>query len=103
MSKSFKASVPRYLIESVNGDYFDIYNKKINAIQAAIDLAIQYPGVTFVVVKKILHKRTIIFRYALTMQAEFADLKNVYNSIIKTYQNKLDKMKYWREADEHST
>lgn len=97
--KAFTIATPRYAVESVKGDYFDIFSKRVNAIKAAIKMAAAYPGTTFVVVKKVNHKRKIIFQFKVDLQMDFEDLQDVYRSIIDVFQKKLDKTKYWRKSD----
>lgn len=100
MRKVFTAATPRYRIESVKGEYFDVFNKRANAINAAIKMAVEYPGTTFVVVKKVNLKDKVIFRFKIEVDFDFDDLQNVYRSIIEVYQKKLDKTKYWRKPDD---
>jgi len=92
-------ATPRYRIESVKGQYFDVFAKKANAIKAAIGMAAEHPGTTFLVVKTSLLKRKIIFRFKLEVEYQFDDLQDVYRGIIDVYQEKLDKTKYWRKPD----
>ncbi len=94
-----KGSTPRYRIESVKGEYFDVFAKRANAIKAAIAMAIEYPGNTFVVARVTLVSRKIIFRYKVETEFDFRDLQDVYRGIIEVYQQKLDKTKYWRKTD----
>jgi hypothetical protein len=90
---------PRYRIESVKGDYFDVFSKRKNAIRNAIKLAIEYPGTTFLVIKKVNQKDKTIFRFKIEVDFDFDDLQDVYGGVIEVYQNKLDKTKYWRKSD----
>ena len=94
------AATPRYRIEGVKGEYFDVFGKRANAIKAAIKMATEYPGTTFVVVKKVNLKDKVIFRFKIEAQCEFDDLQDMYRSIIEVYQEKLDKTKYWRKPDD---
>lgn len=96
--KATTAATPRYRIESVKGDYFDVFNKKANAIKAAIEMAVEYPGTTFVVVKKTL-KDKVVFSFKVDADFQFEDMQDVFRGIIETYQKKLDKTKYWRKSD----
>lgn len=97
--KAFTIATPRYAVESVTGDHFDIFAKRVNAIRAAIKMGAEYPGATFVVVKKVNHKRKVIFQFKIDLQMDFEDLQEVYQGIINTYQKKWDKTKYWRKSD----
>lgn len=97
--KPSTGATPRYRIEGVKGEYFDVFNKKSNAIKAAIALAVEHPGTTFLVARTSLVSRKIIFRYKVETEFSFNDLQDVYRSIIEVYQNKLDKTKYWRKPD----
>lgn len=97
--KAFTIATPRYAIESVRGDHLDIFSKRVNAIKAAIKMAAEYPGTTFLVVKKVNHKRKIIFRFMVDIQMDFNDLPDVYRAIAETFQKKSDKTKYWRKSD----
>jgi hypothetical protein len=99
MPKPFTIAVPRYRIENVTGDFFDVYNKRVNAINGAIKLAAEYPGNTFVVVKIVYQKRKIIFRFQIDTQFDLDDIKDVYQSIIGVYQKKLSKTRFWRKSD----
>lgn len=90
---------PRYRVEGVKGEYYDVYNKKANAIKAAVGLATEYPGTTFLVVRTTLLKKKIVFRFKLEIEYQFDDVQDVYRGIIDTFQCKLDKTKYWRKPD----
>lgn len=92
-------ATPRYRIESVKGQYFDVFAKKVNAIKAAIGMAVEYPGTTFLVVKTTVLKKKVIFRFKVETEFQFDDLQDVYRGIIEVYQQKLDKTKYWRKSD----
>jgi len=98
--KAFTLATPRYAVESANGTHCDVFNKRANAIKAAIELAAEYPGTTFQVVKKAMHKRKIIFSFMVSVQMDFDDLQSVYGGIAATFQKKLDKTRYWRKLDE---
>ena len=100
MAKAYSIAVPRYHIGGLNGEVFDVFNKKRNAIKAAINMAIEYPGATFRVIKKVFHKETIIFSFKIELDMDFSDLQDIYAEIVKTYQHKLDKTKFWRKTDE---
>lgn len=93
------AATPRYRIEGVKGEYFDVFNKRKNAIKAAITLAIEYPGATFLVVKKVNFKDKIVFRFKVEVDFQFDDVQDFYRGVIEAYQEKLDKTKYWRKPD----
>lgn len=100
MSKTpLTGATPRYRIESVKGQYFDVFAKKANAIKAAIGMAVEYPGTTFLVVKTSMVKKKVVFRFKIENEFQFDDLQDVYRAIIETYQQKLDKTKYWRKSD----
>lgn len=99
MIKPFTIATPQYSIESIKGDHFDIFNKRSNAIKAAIKMATEYPGATFLVVKKSFHKKKVVFSFKLDMQLDFEDVQTVYRSLAEVYQKKLDKTKYWRKSD----
>src|SRR5271157_514615 len=99
MKSPMTAATPRYRIEGVNGEYFDVFNKRANAIKAAIKMATEYPGTTFVVVKKVNLKDKVIFRFEIEIDFQFDDVQDVYRGIIEAYQKKLDKTKYWRKPD----
>jgi len=99
MPKPYTIATPRYRIEGVKGEYYDVFNKRANAIKAAISMAVEYPGATFLVVKHVFHKTKVIFKIKIDSQFEFEDLQNVCNGMIDTYQKKLDKTKFWRKSD----
>jgi hypothetical protein len=101
--KPFNIAIPQYAIESVKGDHFDIFSKRANAIHAAIKMAAEYPGATFVVVKKVNLKRKVIFSFKIDIQMDFDDLQDVYRGVIEAYQKKMNKTKYWRKSDGSST
>ena|ERR1700674_3517842 len=98
--KPTTAATPRYRIESVKGDFFDVFNKRINAIKAAIKLAAEYPGTTFVVVKKVNFKDKTIFSFKVEVNCEFDDIQDMYQGILEAYQEKLNKTRYWRKSDD---
>ncbi len=99
MPKALTAKTPRYRIEGVKGEYFDIFNRRKNAIKAAIKMGIEYPGAEFLVVKKVNLKSKIIFRFKIEAEFSFDDIQDVYRGMIEAYQEKLDKTKYWRKSD----
>lgn len=94
-----KAGTPRYAVESAKGDHLDVFNKRVNAIKAAVKLAAQYPGTTFVVVRKTLLKRKIVFSFRLEVQMDFDDVQDVYRAITEVFQQKFNKTRYWRKSD----
>ena|SRR5579864_8740896 len=98
--KPFTLATPRYRIEGVKGEYFDVFSKRANAIKAAIKMATEYPGATFVVVKKVNLKDKVIFRFKIEIDFEFDDVQDMYRGIIEAYQKKLDKTTYWRKSDD---
>jgi len=100
MGKSYSIAVPRYQIRGVKGDVFDVFNKKTNAIQAAIEMATDYPGTTFQVVKKVFHKEVLVFSFKVEIQVDFDNLQDMYRSVIEVYQKKLDKTRFWRKPDD---
>jgi hypothetical protein len=93
------AATPRYRIEGVKGEYFDVFGKRAKAIKAAIKLASEYPGTTFLVVKKANRKDKVIFRFKIETQFEFDDVQDIYRAFIEVYQKKLNKTKYWRKSE----
>lgn len=100
MSKTLSTGTPpRYRIEGVKGEFFDVFAKRANAIKAAIALAIEHPGTEFLVVRTTLVKKKVVFRFKLEVEYQFNDLQDVYRGIIEVYQKKLDKTKYWRKPD----
>jgi hypothetical protein len=98
--KPSTAAIPRYRIESAKGDFFDIFNKRANAIKAAIKLASEYPGATFIVVKKVNFKSKTIFSFKVEVTLDFDDIQDVYQGILEAYQEKLNKTRYWRKSDD---
>ena len=92
-------ATPRYRVEGVKGEFFDVFAKKANAIKAAVQMATEHPGVTFLVVRTTLVKKKVVFKFKLDIEYQFADLQDVYRGIIDVYQKKLDKTKYWRKPD----
>lgn len=100
MTKAYSIAVPRYHISGSNGEVFDVFNKKRNAIRAAINMATEYPGTTFRVIKKVFHKETIVFSFKIELNMNFSDLQEVYAELVKVYQTKLEKTKFWRKSNE---
>lgn len=100
MLNSTTVKTPRYAIEGVKGELFDVFNKRKNAIMAAVKLSIEYPGTTFLVVKKVFFKNKIIFSLKIDSKFEFDDMQDMYLGIIEAYQKKLDRTKYWRKSDD---
>lgn len=92
-------ATPRYRVEGVKGEFYDVFAKKANAIKAAVQMATEYPGTTFLVVRTTLVKKKIVFKFKLDIEYQFTDLQDVYRGIIDVYQEKLDKTKYWRKPD----
>lgn len=90
---------PRYRIEGVKGEYFDVFSKKANAIKAAIALAVEHTGTTFLVVRTTLLKKKVVFSFKLEAEYKFDDIQDVYQGIVDVYQEKLNKTKYWRKPD----
>jgi hypothetical protein len=100
MAKAYSIAVPRYRVCGVRGDFFDVFNKKTNAIKAAVKMAVEYPGTTFQVVKKVFQKETVVFSFKIETQTDFDDLQDVYRSVIEVYQKKLAKTRFWRKPDD---
>jgi hypothetical protein len=98
--KAFTLATPRYAVESASGTHCDVFNKRANAIRAAIQLATEYPGMTFQVVKKAMHKRTVVFSFMMEVQADFDDMKDVYGALMGAAQKKLNHIRFWRKLDE---
>jgi hypothetical protein len=96
---AMKGSTPRYRIEGVKGQYYDVFSKRANAIKAAIEMAVEYPGTTFLVVRTTLVSRKVIFKYKVEIEFNFNDLQDVYRGIVEVYQERLNKTKYWRKPD----
>jgi hypothetical protein len=92
-------AMPRYYIRGMKGEHFDVFNKKTNAIKEAVALAIEYPGNTFLVVKKVYSKETTVFSFKFEAQFKLEDIKDVYNGVIDSCQKKLKKTRFWREPD----
>lgn len=51
--KPFTIAVPRYAVESASGTHLEIFSQRGNAIKAAIKLANEFRGNTFLVIKKL--------------------------------------------------
>lgn len=98
MPKAMTAGTPRYRVEGVKGEYFDVFNKRKNAIKAAIKLATEYPGTTFLVIKKTTEDK-VVFRFKIEVDFQFDDVQDFYRGVIEVFQKKLDKTKYWRKPD----
>lgn len=99
MIKPFTIATPQYAIESIKGDHFNIFSKRNNAIKNCIKMATEFPGATFVVIKKTFNKRKLIFSFKLEIQSDFEDVQTIYSSLTEVYQKKLDKTKYWRKSN----
>jgi hypothetical protein len=93
-------ATPRYFIQSEKGDHFNIFKRRENAIKACINLAFEFPGNTFIVVKKVYSKNKNIFSFNLTSQFDLTDIKLVYSGIMEASQSKLEKTRFWRKAEE---
>jgi hypothetical protein len=98
-NKNMTGESPRYRIEGVKGEYFDVFSKKANAIKAAIALAVEHTGTTFLVVRTTLVKKKVVFSFKLEAEYKFDDIQDVYQGIVDVYQKKLNKTKYWRKPD----
>src|SRR5277367_1350035 len=99
MTKAITSVTPRYRVEGVKGEYFDVFNKRKNAIKAAIKLATEYPGAIFLVVKKVNFKDKTIFSFKVAVDFEFEDIQDFYCGVIEAYQEKFDKTKHWIKSD----
>lgn len=97
MSKPYTIAIPRFFIKGEGGEHYDSFNKKVNAIEKAIELSIEYPGNTFQVVKKVFQKETIVFSYQIKINSNISDLQDIYKIIINIYSKKFNKIKYWRK------
>jgi len=93
-------SSSRYRIQGVKGEYFDVFNERACAIKAAIEMASEYPGTTFLVVKKSFIKEKVVFSFKIEAEFQLDDIQDVYDGIVETYQIKLNKIKYWRKSDD---
>lgn len=102
MRKPFTIAVPRYYIYGINKEFLDIFNKRENAITKAIEFASDFPGATFLVVKKVFYKEETIFTIKLDINVDFADTQTFYQGMLKAYEKKMHKIKYWRKFDGNS-
>lgn len=96
MSRPYTTACPRYKVEGLNGEHFDVFNKRENAIKCATKLAVEYPGNTFIVIKNVFRKDKIIFSFKIDCISELRDIQHIYRGLVETYQKKLDKTKLWR-------
>lgn len=90
-------ATPEYTIKNAKGDHFDVFKKRENAIAAAIEMAFEYPGATFIVIKKVFMKEKEVFSFKFDSKYDFEDFQIIFNSILNASQNKLKKTKYWRK------
>ena len=98
MSKP-KPMSARYRVEGVNGEFYDVFKTRKRAIRTAIQIATEYPGTTFLVIKRGLTISKTLFRFCLDAEYQFEDLQDVLQSMIDVFQKKLNKTKYWRKSD----
>jgi len=90
-------ATPEYLIRSPKGDHFDIFKRRENAIKAAIKMAFEYPGATFVVIKRVFMKEKQVFSFKFDAEFDFDDFKTVHQSILEASSSKLEKARFWRK------
>lgn len=96
MSKPYTINIPKYRIKGMNDEVFDVFNRRETAIKVATNMAVEYPGNTFLVVKKINNKEKIIFSCNIDSNPSLKDIKVYYSSLISALQKRLNKTKYWR-------
>lgn len=89
-------AIPRYRIEGQNGEFFNVFKKRVNAINYAINIAVEHYGNTFFVKKQVNNKSTIIFKIKIDAEFSINDLKTIYASMISSFQKKQNQIKYWR-------
>ena len=92
-------ATPQYFVKSVKGDFFNIFNKRENAIKEAIKMAFDYHQTTFIVTKKVLTKEKKIFSFKFDSEFEFDDFQTIHNAILNNSRMKLDKTKFWRKNE----
>lgn len=97
MTKAYSIAVPRYHIRGAKGEILDVFNKRSNAIKAATEMAVEYHGALFQVVKLVFHKETVIFSLKIDHKIDFSDLQDTYTGIIEAYQKRLLKTRFWRK------
>lgn len=99
MVQPFRTSTPQYVVCGIDGQYFNIFNKKSKAIKKALEMAMEYSGTTFQVCEKINWESTVIFSINIDVKLKFEDIPDYYDNIIDLCRIKLNKMKFWRKPD----
>lgn len=99
MSNPFTIATPQYHVKGIGGELLNVFGKRSNAISAAIDLAVEYPGDNFVVIRRANRKNKIIFSVSIDIKSAFSDIPDVYGKLFSVYQKKLNKTKLWRKTD----
>jgi len=99
MVKPFTIATPRYHIRNTKGYIFNVFKRKTNAIAAAIEMATEHPGNTFIVSKTVNGKQKNIFTMTIDIQSDLIDFPEIYESIIKIFQKKVARTAFWRKAE----
>lgn len=98
MVKPFTLKTPQYHIMGLKGEHFDVFNKRGNAIKEAIKLASEYPGATFLVIKRVHNKDKTIFSFKIDADVNFEDLVDMYDGVLEAFKIKKDKTQFWRKS-----
>lgn len=99
MVKPLQTSIPQYCVCGIDGQHFDIFNKKKKAIKKAIEMAMEFPNTTFQVLEKVNWESTVIFSININVQNKFENIQDYYCGLIDLCNAKLNKMKFWRKPD----
>jgi hypothetical protein len=97
MGTPFTVGTPRYYIKNIDGDLFDIFKQKNNAISSAIKMAIEYPANEFIVLKSVNNKEKEIFKISINIKTDLINLPEVYENMIDMLKIKVSNLSFWRK------
>ena len=99
MEEALLTSVPNYQVRSANWAHLDVFDNKIDAMKATIELALKFSNTEFFVVQKLNWEESVIFKFKCDMLHDFDDSKEFYKSMISLFQGKLNETIAWRKSD----
>lgn len=97
MIKTFETiSSPRYFVESIEKQRFDVFKKGENAIKKCMEIALKFPQNKFVVIKKVNNEESIFFSISIDMKFDVKDYNKVFSSMQSFAKSEVEKSSIWR-------
>ncbi len=83
----------RYHVIDASGTVLDVFAKKVNAVNKAVSFALEFKNDTFYVLKKSLHKESIVLEISIDAKFKFADATDVFGGMESACADKKKKIR----------